>query len=108
MRKLISSTGAVSLIAASIVSVASMALPTTAAQAESWSQSQCEASGGTYVKNGSDSQCVYPSQTTKPGNMPDGYDGGAATTTQTTTDGQGNLTNQETTTTSCTGHKCPK
>jgi hypothetical protein len=46
--------------------------------------------------------------TTKPGNMPDGYDGGAKTTTQETTDGNGNLTNQQTDTTTCTGHKCPK
>jgi hypothetical protein len=108
MRKLISSTGAVSLIATSIVTVASMAIPTTAAQAESWSQTQCEANGGTYYKSGSDSKCVYPEVTTKPGNMPDGYDGGAKTTTQETTDGNGNLTNQQTDTTTCTGHKCPK
>ena len=40
--------------------------------------------------------------------MPDGYDGGAKTTTQETTDGNGNLTNQQTDTTTCTGHKCPK
>jgi hypothetical protein len=46
--------------------------------------------------------------TTKPGNMPDGYDGGAKTTTQETIDGNGNLTNRQTDTTTCTGHKCPK
>ena len=64
--------------------------------------------GGTYYKSGSDSKCVYPEVTTKPGNMPDGYDGGAKTTTQETIDGNGNLTNRQTDTTTCTGHKCPK
>ena len=108
MRGIISGTWSISLIAGSFVSVASLALPTTAAQAESWSQSQCEANGGTYYKNGSDSQCVYPEQQSKPGHMPASYDGGALTTTQTTTDGQGNLTNQQTSTTTCEGHKCPK
>jgi hypothetical protein len=107
MKIVISGTGSFALIAASFASIASVALP-TAAHAESWSQTQCEANGGTYTKSGSSSECVYPEVTSKPGHTPTNYDGGAQTTTQTTTDGTGNLSNKQTTTTSCTGHKCPK
>lgn len=105
MKTTVSGIGAVALIAASFVSIA---LPITPAAAASWSQTQCETDGGTYVKDGSNSRCVYPEVTTKPGNTPDGYDGGAQTTTQDTTTGQGNLGNNPTDTTTCTGHKCPK
>ena len=97
MRGIISGTGSISLIAGSFVSVASMALPTTAAHAESWSQTQCESTPGAYYyKDGPNSYCVYPEH------------GGALTTTQTTTDGQGNLNNKQTSSTTCEGHKCPK
>lgn len=104
MKSIISGAGSIALIAASFASVA---LPTTAAHAASASQTQCEADGGTYYKNGSSSECVYPSVTTKPGYNPPG-DQGSETTTQSTTEGQGNLNNKEQTTTTCTGHKCPK
>lgn len=104
MRSIISGASSLALIAASVTAIA---VPTTPARAESWSQTQCEAGGGTYIKDGSDSRCVYPSTTTKPGNNPPGTQG-SEKTTQTTTDGKGNLTNQQTTTTTCTGHKCPK
>jgi hypothetical protein len=105
MKITVSGIGSVALIAASFVSVA---LPITPAAAESASQAQCTAGGGTYEKVGPNSTCTYPEVTTKPGNTPDGYDGGAQTTTQDTTTGQGNLNNKETTNTTCTGHKCPK
>jgi hypothetical protein len=106
MKTTISGIGSVALIAASFVSVA---LPITPAAAESASQTQCESTeGAVYVKDGPNSRCEYPAVTTKPGNTPDGYDGGAQTTTQDTTTGQGNLNNKPTTETTCTGHKCPK
>lgn len=104
MRSIISGAGSLALIVASF---ASIALPTTPAHAESWSQTQCEANGGTYTKSGSDSTCVYPAVTTKPGNNPPGPQG-SEQTTQTTTDGTGNLNNKQETTTTCTGHKCPR
>ena len=105
MKSVISITGSLALLGGALAAVT---LPAAPAAAESWSQTQCEANGGQYYKNGSDSKCVYPEEQSKPGNMPKNYDGGALTTTQTTTDGNGNLTNQQTTSTSCTGHKCPK
>ena len=104
MKSTISGLGSIALIAASFVSVA---LPTTAANAANPSQTQCEADDGEYIKDGSNSRCVYPSVTTKPGNNPPGTQG-SETTTQTTTDGQGNLNNKQETTSTCTGHKCPK
>lgn len=102
MKPVISGTGSLALILASLGSVA---LPTGAANAASWSQTQCEADGGTYYKSGSDSRCVYPVEQSKPGHMPDGYNGGALTETQTTTDGQGNLTNKQTSSTTCDGNR---
>ena len=72
---------------------------TSPAAAESASQAQCEADGGLYVKDGPDSICIYPE--TKPGHMPDDYDGGALS--QDTTTGHGNLNNKDSTT--CDGNK---
>lgn len=73
------------------------------AAAASGSQVQCEQAGGTYVKDGSNSICVFPPTTTKPGNDPPGTQGSETTTTTTTT-GQGNLNNKDQTTTTCTGN----
>jgi hypothetical protein len=67
------------------------------------SQSECEAQGGTYVKDGPNSRCELPPVTTKPGNDPPGEQGAESTTT-TTVEGQGNLKNKQETTSSCTGN----
>ena len=73
------------------------------AVAASGSQVECELAGGTYVKDGSNSTCVFPPTTSKPGNNPPGDQGSETTTTSSTT-GQGNLGNKPTTTTTCTGN----
>jgi hypothetical protein len=105
VKSIFTATGALALIAGTLVSVT---LPATPAAAEPWSQTQCEMDGGTYIKDGSNSRCEYPPESSKPGNMPDNYDGGALITTQDTDTGKGNLTNKQETTSTCTGHKCPK
>jgi hypothetical protein len=70
---------------------------TGAAFAASGSERECTAGGGTYVKDGPDSICVYP-ETTKdvPGNA-------FGTATQETTTGQGNLGNKPVD--ECTGNQ---
>ena len=93
----------------SLALLAGAALLSGPATAASPSQTECEANNGTFVKGpGGQCSCVYPEQQSKPGNMPDNYEGGALTTTQQTDSGQGNLSNKESSTTTCTGHKCPK
>jgi hypothetical protein len=76
--------------------------PTQAAAANP-SQTECEASGGTYIKDGPNSRCELPPVTTKPGNDPPGEQG-SETTTTTTVEGQGNLNNKQETETTCTGN----
>jgi len=74
-----------------------LALSTPSAMAASGSQTECEAAGGTYTKDGPNSICVFP-ETTKDVN------GNAfGTATQDTSTGQGNLDNK--TTTTCTGNQ---
>ena len=74
-----------------------LAIGTGGALAASGSERECDAGGGTYVKDGPDSICTYP-ETTKdvPGNA-------FGTATEETTTGQGNLDNK--TEETCTGNK---
>jgi hypothetical protein len=74
------------------------------ASAQSVSERECEAAGGTYTKDGPNATCVFPPVTTKPGNNPPGEQGSESTTTQTDT-GQGNLGNKTRSETDCEGNK---
>ena len=82
--------------------VAALAITSTGAFAASSSQRDCEAGGGTYVKDGSTATCVYPEVTTS------GKNPKFEQTSQTTDTGQGNLGNKSdsNTTTTCSS-PCP-
>lgn len=56
-------TGSLSLVAASFVSVASMAIPTTPALAMSPSEQYCIDTGGTWSKDGGKVSCTYTTTT---------------------------------------------
>jgi hypothetical protein len=99
-------------IGASVAAIALTALPfapvplafVSAASAQSISERECEAAGGTFAKDGPNATCVFPSVTTKPGNNPPGEQGSESTTTRTDT-GQGNLGNKTRSETDCEGNK---
>jgi hypothetical protein len=69
--------------------------------AASPSQESCEASGGTFTKEGGDVQCVT-STTDNVGNAP-ANSNSQTTTTTTTTTGQGNIENKQQTELNCSG-----
>lgn len=96
MRSIVPGLSSVALVAGSLLSVTvPIASPAFAA---SVSERECEASGGTYTKDGPDAVCVYPA--TKPGYNPPGEQGSESQKTDT---GHGNLANR--TETSCEGNK---
>jgi hypothetical protein len=95
MRLIVPGLSSIALVAGSLLSVTvPVASP---AFAGSVSQRECEANGGTYVKNGADATCVYPE--TKPGYNPPGDQGSES---QDTSTGHGNLDNK--TVTTCEGN----
>jgi hypothetical protein len=97
MKRYVTGIGALALIGMSFAPLpVAFIQPAAAAPA---SQVDCEDDGGVYIKDGPNSICVYPEE--KPGNLPDGYDGGALS--QDTTTGHGNLSNKDVTT--CSGNK---
>jgi hypothetical protein len=101
MKLIVPGLSSVALVAGSLLWVTvPVASPAFAA---SVSQRECEANGGTYVKNGADATCVYPE--TKPGYNPPGTQGSES---QTTSTGQGNIDNK--TVTTCEGNpgQCKK
>lgn len=101
MKPYLTATAALALIGLSFAPTPlPVAQPVAAA---SGSQADCEAAGGTYIKDGPNSICEFPPVTTKPGNDPPGEQG-SETTTDTTTTGHGNLNNKDQTTTTCTGN----
>jgi len=61
MRHIVLGTGSLSLVAASILSVASMVVPTTPALAASPSEQYCKDTGGTWSKDGGKVSCTYTS-----------------------------------------------
>jgi hypothetical protein len=65
-----------------------LAVGSGSAGAASGSFRDCDAAGGTYIKSGPDSICVFPEENV--GNAPDHSN---SQTTQSTTTGQGNLSN---------------
>ena len=102
MKVLVPATAALALCA---LSFAPSPLPFTGkASAQSASERDCVANGGTYEKDGPNSVCVYPPVTTKPGNNPPGEQGSEKTVTETDT-GHGNLGNKTQTTNHCDGNK---
>jgi hypothetical protein len=70
----------------------------TSANAASGSQRACEFDGGTYIKDGADSICVYPEESVANENANPDNNG---QTTQDTDTGHGNLGNK--TVSECTG-----
>jgi hypothetical protein len=80
-------------------SITFFAFSPTGALAESGSAADCGAAGGTYTKDGPNSICVFPEEkVSSPNANPDNN----ASTTQSTSTGQGNLGNK--TETACTGN----
>lgn len=96
--KIISSIGSAALVLSAFAPVAIL-VPITAAQANP-SEDYCMDTGGEYIKDGPDSRCEYPEETTKPGFNPDGVQGSERTSSR-TTDGQGNIFNKQETTSTC-------
>ena len=96
--KILGTIGSTALILSAFIPVA-IGVPTTAAQANP-SEDYCVETGGTYIKDGPDSRCEYPTVTTKPGHNPDGVQGSEETSSG-STDGQGNIFNKQETSTTC-------
>lgn len=74
-----------------VLSLSLVALSPTAAVAASGSERECDLAGGTYIKDGPNSICVFPEEKVSNENAnPDNN----AQTTQDTTTGHGNLGNK--------------